>query len=79
MTEPYYWHGYRMVACQISPENRTLRVHLQETGEMGGTLCGGLRMDIRDFDVATGWPDCAECLKKYQTPPPEKPSWQLQT
>lgn len=44
---------------------------------MGGTLCGGLRMDIKDFDVRTGWPDCLECLKRTIPPVPEKPSWMV--
>lgn len=59
-----------MCAMPISDENRVRRVHLEDTD--GKTLCGFLPQYITDHNVATGWPDCDECIKKTEA---DKPAW----
>ena len=48
-------------------------IHL-ETDEGGATLCGQVIGQIVDHDVATGWPDCSECMKKAGGDD-DKPNW----
>lgn len=48
-----------------------VRVHLEDTG--GKTLCGILTQYVVDRSVATGWPDCNECITATEK---TKPIWQ---
>lgn len=55
------------------PADRSSMIHL-ETDEGGATLCGQVIGQIVDHDVATGWPDCSECMKKAGGDD-DKPNW----
>lgn len=64
-----------MIAARISEENKGLRIHLQDKQALG-TLCAShMRMDIADFNVSTGWPDCEKCIKLATDPPKAPPSY----
>lgn len=61
--EPYKWDGrYRMVAVRIgsSEDSKRVRIHLADS--FGAPICG-TGDEVVDDRVATGWPDCGECLK----------------
>jgi hypothetical protein len=58
--------------CAAKTDDR-IRVHLEAPD--GRTLCGFLAQYVIDRNVATGWPDCNECIKATDA---EKPMW-LQT
>lgn len=52
-------------------KSKAVRIHLE--GKDGKALCGILAQYLVDHDVATGWPDCNECISKTEQ---TKPAWQ---
>jgi len=55
-----------MVATRA--ESGLVRIHLENP--TGGTLCGShAGFETHNRDVATGWPDCQECIKATEAQP----------
>lgn len=73
-SERFSWKGFPMAGVPIQAFDGTtkgIRVHLED--KEGGTLCGLLRLEVTERNVATGWPDCDQCIKTATEPP--KPSF----
>ena len=73
-SERFSWHGYGMVAT-ASADSKGVRIHLENPATKY-TLCafGGV---IVDRTVATGWPDCAQCIDAAQKKKFDDPGWMV--